>query len=283
MAKFDIYEAITERIIAELEKGNIPWEKPWTSRNGNLAVSHATGKPYSLLNQMILDKPGEYLTFNQVQQAGGRVKKGEKSSMVVFWKWLKVKDENSEEGKEKEIPYLKYFNVFHIDQCEGVKAKRTTEKPLPATPAEINDAAQAIADGYLSRSGVTLHHAEGDRAFYSPSTDSVTLPKRLQFAETAEFYSTMFHELVHSTGHKTRLDRLSKPACFGSAEYSKEELVAEIGAATLVNHVGLESASSFRNTAAYIQSWLKVLRDDKRMIVSAAGKAEKAVNLILGE
>lgn len=281
MAKFDIYEAITDRIIAELEKGNIPWEKPWVGRGGKLAISYATGKPYSLLNQMILDKPGEYLTFKQIQAAGGRVKKGEKARMVVFWKWLKVKDEDDE--TEKEIPFLKYFNVFHLDQCEGIEGKHIKGEPLPASPADIDDAAQAIADDYLQRSGVTLQHSEGDRAFYSPSTDSVTLPKRIQFASTSEFYSTMFHELTHSTGHAKRLDRLSKVACFGSEEYSKEELVAEIGAATLVNHVGLETASSFRNTAAYVQNWLKVLRNDKRMIVSAAGKAEKAVKLILGE
>ena len=201
--------------------------------------------------------------------------------MVVFWKWLKVKDEDDE--TEKEIPFLKYFNVFHLDQCEGIEGKHIKDEPLPASPADIDDAAQAIADDYLQRSGVTLQHSEGDRAFYSPSTDSVTLPKRIQFASTSEFYSTMFHELTHSTGHAKRLDRLSKVACFGSEEYSKEELVAEIGAATLVNHVGLETASSFRNTAAYVQNWLKVLRNDKRMIVSAAGKAEKAVKLILGE
>lgn len=281
MAKFDIYEAITERITAELEKGNIPWEKPWVGRGGKLAISYATGKPYSLLNQMILDKPGEYLTFKQIQAAGGRVKKGEKARMVVFWKWLKVKDEDDE--TEKEIPFLKYFNVFHLDQCEGIEGKHIKSEPLPASPADIDDAAQAIADDYLQRSGVTLQHSEGDRAFYSPSTDSVTLPKRIQFSSTSEFYSTMFHELTHSTGHAKRLDRLSKIACFGSEEYSKEELVAEIGAATLVNHVGLETAHSFRNNAAYVQNWLKVLRNDKRMIVSAAGKAEKAVKLILGE
>lgn len=278
----DIYSEITNRIIAEMEQGTIPWQKPWVASGS--CISYATGKPYSLLNQMILDKPGEYLTFNQIQAAGGRIKKGEKANMVVFWKWLKVKDKDDE--TEKEIPFLKYFNVFHLDQCEGIEGKHIKGdegEPLPASPADIDDAAQAIADDYLQRSGVTLQHSEGDRAFYSPATDSVTLPKRIQFASTSEFYSTMFHELTHSTGHSSRLDRLSKVACFGSEEYSKEELVAEIGAATLVNHVGLETASSFRNTAAYVQSWLKVLRNDKRMIVSAAGKAEKAVKLILGE
>lgn len=281
MAKFDIYEAITNRIIEALENGIIPWERPWATKNGRLAISHATGKPYSLLNQMILDKPGEYLTFTQVQQAGGKIKKGEKARMVVFWKWLKVKDADTEE--EKEIPFLKYFNVFHIEQCEGVDPKYVIPDEMPETPANTDEAAQSIVDAYLQRSGVKMVHEEGDRAFYRPSTDSITLPLLAQFKNTAEYYSTAFHEMVHSTGHASRLNRLDKPAAFGSSDYSKEELVAEIGAATLVNHVGLETASSFRNSAAYVQSWIKVLKNDKRFIVSAAGKAEKAVNMIIGE
>ena len=127
-----------------------------------------------------------------------------------------------------------------------------------------------------------LLHQEGDKAFYRPSTDEVVLPIRKQFMSTAEYYSTVFHELTHSTGHASRLNRLTQAAFFGSEDYSKEELVAEIGAAALVNHVGLETSNSIRNSAAYIQNWLQVLRDDKRFIVSASGKAEKAVNLILG-
>lgn len=128
-----------------------------------------------------------------------------------------------------------------------------------------------------------LNHEAGGRAFYNPSADAVTLPLMDQFFEVSEYYSTAFHELTHSTGHTSRLNRLSKTAHFGNEEYSKEELVAEIGAAALVNHVGLETPSSFRNSAAYVQSWLKALSNDKRMIVSAAGQAEKAVRLILNE
>ncbi len=119
-------------------------------------------------------------------------------------------------------------------------------------------------------------------AHYRPSTDSITLPLLKQFAETAEYYSTAFHELIHSTGHASRLDRLTATAHFGNEEYSKEELIAEIGAAALVNRAGLETSASFRNSAAYVQNWLTGLRNDRKFIVSAAGKAEKAVNLILG-
>ena len=278
--KKDIYQEVTDRIISQLEQGIIPWHKPWIVSGTACAISRSTGKPYSLLNQLILGRPGEYATFAQIQKEGSRVKKGEKASQVVFWKWLEVDDEENP-GEMKKIPLLKSFAVFHIDQCEGLKSKHTT-----AAPAQIlqpDKAADQIIADYLTRSGVKLVHQEGDRAFYRPSADTVTLPLLAQFKEVAEYYSTAFHELTHSTGHSSRLNRLAKPAFFGSEDYSKEELVAEIGAAALVNHVGLETSSSFRNSAAYVQSWLKALRDDKRLIVSAAGQAEKACNLILNQ
>ena len=274
----DIYVAVTERIIAQLEQGQIPWQKPWISTGK--AISHATGKPYSLLNQMLLGKPGEYVTFKQCQEAGGHIKKGEKASIVVFWKWIEQEDE--ETGEIKEVPFLRYYNVFHIDQCEGISAKHTSETVFPDGASTVETAQEIIYD-YLGREGVKITHTEGDRACYKPSTDEIVLPLRKQFVSTAEYYGTVFHELTHSTGHASRLNRLTSAAFFGTEEYSKEELVAEIGAAALVNHCGLESSSSFRNNTAYIQNWLSVLRGDKRFIVSAAGKAEKAVNLILNQ
>ncbi len=271
----DIYKEVTDRIIAQMEQCLIPWHKPWIACGA--AISYATGKPYSLLNQMLLQKPGEYLTFKQVQAAGGYVRKGEKANMVVFWKWLEQEDE--ETGEIKSIPFLRYYNVFHIDQCEGVTAKHVAV--LPQT-ASADAAAESIVYDYIQREGVKLIHEKGDRAFYRPSTDSITLPLLKQFAETAEYYSTAFHELIHSTGHASRLDRLTATAHFGNEEYSKEELIAEIGAAALINRAGLETSASFRNSAAYVQNWLTVLRNDRKFIVSAASKAEKAVSLILG-
>jgi len=272
--KESLYEVITNRIVDELESGIIPWRKPWIA--SGQAISHMTGKPYSLLNQMILGRGGEYVTFKQVQDEGGRVKKGAKAQMVVFWKWIEQEDEETHE--KKQVPFLRYFNVFHIDQCDGIKAKHA--EPLPQA-VEPDAAAEAIIADYLKHSGVRLIHEEGNRAFYRPSSDSVTLPLVDQFKNTAEYYGTAFHELTHSTGHESRLNRLHTVAAFGSEDYSKEELIAEIGAAALVNHAGLETADSFKNNAAYIQNWLQALRNDKRFIVSAAGKAEKAVNLIL--
>ena len=273
----DIYAEVTSRIIAQLDQGIIPWQKPWvSSSSSNSAISRATGRPYSLLNQMLLGKPGEYLTFAQCQKEGGKIRKGEKSSMVVFWKFIEQEDEETHE--KKQVPFLRYFSVFHIDQCEGLEAKHVHTLPATVRPDEK---AESIMGSYLQRSGVKLIHQEGDRAFYRPSTDCVMLPLMAQFEDTAEYYSTEFHELTHSTGHQSRLDRLSKTAFFGSEAYSKEELIAELGASALVSHCGLETSSSFRNNTAYIQNWLQALRDDKRLIVSASGKAEKAVDLIL--
>lgn len=270
----DIYAEITNRIVSEMESGLIPWQKPWVASGG--CVSYATGKPYSLLNQMLLGRPGEYATYKQIQQAGGYIKKGQKASMVVFWKWIEQEDE--ETGEKKEIPFLRYYNVFHIDQCEGLKPRHA--EPLPQT-ANADQKAEAIICDYLKTSGVKLNHEQGDRAFYRPSDDSITLPLLAQFKETAEYYSTAFHEMIHSTGHMSRLNRLEKTAFFGTEAYSKEELVAEIGASALVHIAGLETSASFRNNAGYIQNWLKVLRNDRKVIVSASGRADKAVSYIL--
>lgn len=272
----DLYKTVTDRIIEQLEQGYIPWEKPWMVSGS--AISHATGKPYSFLNQMLLGRPGEYVTFKQCQQEGGKIRKGEKASMIVFWKWLSVIDEETQE--EKNIPFLNYYRVFHITQCEGLQSRYAIPVENDIIPDQTAD---DIIAAYCSSSGVKIVHEEGDRAFYHPSSDTVVLPHRKQFTQTAEYYGTAFHELVHSTGHENRLDRLHQTAFFGTTAYSKEELIAEVGSAALLNMSGLETASSFRNNVGYIESWLQVLRNDKRFIVSAATKAEKAVNLILGE
>jgi len=276
----DTYTLVTDRIIAELESGTVPWHKPWTCAQP--AISHTTGKAYSLLNQLLLGgRGGEYVTFQQAQKEGGRVKKGEKASMVVFWKWLTVEDEDT--GEEKNVPFLRYFNVFHIDQCNGIMARYPSEESLPVNPASADDKAESVIAKYIATSSVKLVSRESSEAFYRPATDTVVLPLITQFDETAEYYSTAFHELTHSTGHPARLNRLTETARFGNALYSREELCAELGASFLLNRLGIETPSSFRNNAAYINHWLGVLKEDKRLLVSASGQADKAVRLILGE
>lgn len=297
MAK-NVYELITERIIDELSKGTIPWHKPWVcvGKGYGKAVSHTNGRPYSLLNQLILGRPGEYLTWNQVQKEGGKVKKGAKAGMVCFWKMLPV-DKTDKDGKpivdengkteKKVIPYLKYYSVFHIDDTEGITAKYADVTAAPTLPdkAEAHAEAERILHEYVDREGIKIVEEESDEAYYSPSQDIIHLPIMKQFDNTSEYYSTAFHEAVHSTGHKSRLDRFTtgKAAAFGGTEYSKEELVAELGAASICHRLGIETDGSFKNSAAYIQAWLKALRNDNRMIVGAASKAEKAVARIYGE
>lgn len=276
----DLYETVTNRIIEKLEKGCIPWKCPWVFGN-NRAVSRSTGKPYSLLNQLLLDEPGEYVTYQQCVSEGGHVRKGEKSKIVVFWKLLEIKDKDNDEITIKHCPTLRYYNVFNVNQCEGLQKKYVGDDdnfPCVVDPVEQ---AETIIDDYCTREGVRINRKVSSRAYYSPEDDAVTLPIADQFVNVAEYYSTAFHELTHSTGHKKRLHRLK--AADKKTEYAKEELVAEIGAAAVLNQLGIETGSSFDNSAAYIKSWLAVLRNDKHLIISAASRAEKAVALIMGD
>ncbi len=274
----DIFATVTDRIVAALEQGTIPWHKPWSGGNSG-CISYSTGKPYSLLNHILLGGiSGEYITYKQCSLAGGHVRKGEKSKMVVFWKPFETT--NEETGEIEKHFFLRYYNVFHLDQCEGISPKWATSV-RPASDLQPDAAADAIIQGYKDRSGITLRITESDRAFYQPSTDTVVVPQLNQYQDQSEFYSTLFHELTHSTGHKSRLNRIADTAAFGSEQYSREELCAELGSAFILNHCGLETPTSFQNSAGYIQGWLKALKDDKKLIISAAGAAEKAVNLIL--
>lgn len=279
----DVYGIVTEKILKALEMGVVPWQKPWVGTGA--AINYVSRKPYRGVNTLLLDQPGEYLTFKQCESLGGKVKKGEKAQMIVFFTFSehKEKDANGED-KITKFPVLKYYNVFHITQCEGIESK--LEPPSPnADPLADGE---AIIDGYVSRSGVKFEPTKGsDRAFYRPSEDRVVVPDISQYKIIEEYYSTSFHELTHSTGHSSRLKRFGEKndgiAAFGDDVYSKEELIAEIGSAMLMSISGIERPETFTNSAAYLQSWLKVLKEDKRLIVTAANSAQKAVDLILGK
>lgn len=277
----NVYELVTNRIIEQLENNIVPWEKPWSGTLDS-AFNRVSKKPYSILNQMLLKYDGEYASFKQWKDLGGHIRKGEKSEIVVFWKMYPIK-EKQDDGTEiiKTIPLLKYINVFHISQVDGVEPL----KQKVTHDIEPIDKAEKILNDYWNRENITIEHVKGDKAFYSPMFDKIQLPLFEQFKQSEEYYSTAFHESVHSTMKTSRCnrqeDRKGKVVSFGSEEYSKEELVAEVGSAQLMNIVGIETTKSFRNSTAYIQSWLKVLRNDNKFIVSASSKAEKAVNYIL--
>lgn len=282
----NVYQMVTDRITEQLEKGIIPWRQPWMG-SGAMAIGYMSRKAYSPLNQFLLGKPGEWLTWKQIQEKGGHVKKGAKSHFVVFYQWVakKVEDTETHEIKDESYPILKWYSVFHIDDTEGIESKC---EPVEANPnLSPIDAAEAVINGYLAREkGLRFYNdKESGSAYYCPSTDEVVVPMLSQYEIAEEYYSTTFHELVHSTGHEKRCNRKeeTKLSHFGNKEYSREELVAEIGSAMLCNRTGIEVERAFKNSVAYIQSWLKSLKNDNKMIVWASGRAEKAARYIIGE
>ncbi|MBO4252243.1 MAG: DUF1738 domain-containing protein [Clostridia bacterium] len=291
---FDIYEQVTKRITEQLEKGVIPWRKPWKVsgiqiKGANdlrkVAFNRITKTAYSPLNQMLLEHAGEYATFKQWHDVGGYVKKGEKAEIVVFWKIYEDKKTDND-GNETivKIPILKYYQVFHISQIENVKPLEEKEV-IDDNRIKFNsdEEAERIIETYKTRENIEIDFF-GNEAYYSPSKDFIRLPEKFKFGKNgAEFYSTAFHEITHSTGAERRLGRLKENgfSFFGNENYSKEELVAEIGAAGMLSLLNIETENSFTNSTAYIQSWLKALKNDKKLIVSASSKAEKAIRYIL--
>lgn len=282
----NIYQIITDKVITQLEQGIIPWHKPWGGVATG-AINYVSRKPYSLLNQILLgDRQGEWLTFNQIKNLGGSIKKGAKSSFVVFWSQVPITKTN-EDGDEICVgtrPILRYYNVFHVNDTTGIPSKIVASEEPKHNP--INKAEVMIYD-YVDRESTLkfINDKPSDKACYSPAFDMVQVPMMEQFQEIGEYYSTAFHELTHSTMIKGRCDRKSDSSfhAFGSKEYSKEELVAEMGAAMLCSIAGIEAESVFKNSVAYLQGWLKAFKQDNKMIVYAASQAEKAVKYIIND
>lgn len=279
--KKSVYEMITERIIEQLENGVIPWQKPWSGTHSG-AYNGISNKPYSLLNQMILKHGGEYATFKQWSDLGGKIRKGEKSEVVTFWKIQPYEEEN-ENGEKviKQIPLLRYYNVFHISQVDGVEPK----EQLKISNLEPIEEAEKIKTDYMNREHLKIFEKVTNDAFYLPIQDYIQVPCKEQYQDIEEFYSTLFHEMIHSTGHKSRLNRPDMQGIVrhGSEKYSKEELTAELGSAMIINILGIETEKSFKNSSGYIQDWLQVLKNDNKFIVSASSREEKAVKYILNE
>lgn len=284
----NVYEIITDKILAEIDKGIIPWHKPWKAELGGEQANLISKKSYRGINRFILncapyDRP-YWLTYNQAAALGGTVRKGEKGTPIIFWKQGSYVKAGEEESGERTTSFvLRYYTVFNVAQCDGLTAH------LPALPATTEAViaskrteAERIALGFAN--GPRVAHVRGDRAYYTPAQDAVTMPERTQFANQDEYYSTLFHELTHSTGHENRLNRqtLVDASYFGSCNYSKEELVAEMGAAFLCGAAGIENAAVLKNSASYLKGWSAKLKGDSRVIVLAAGQAQRAADHILG-
>lgn len=283
----DIYQVVTDRIVAALEEGTVPWRQPW-SAPADAHRNPVSGTTYRGINPFLLELTAmgagysdpRWVTFKQAQSLGGSVRRGERSTLVVFWKQLRVgeKDETGAEGSSRVIPMLRHFNVFNVAQCDGLELEPIAQ-PVDFEPIA---AAAALVDGMPNRP--SIGHG-GASAFYMPAMDCVQLPAPELFEQRERYYATAFHELVHSTGHASRLNRpevADRGAhAFGSVEYSREELVAELGAAMLCGVAGIVPPV-VDQAAAYIASWLRALKDDRKLLVSAAGRAQKAADYIRG-
>ena len=276
----NVYSIVTEKIVAQLEQGTIPWRKPWRAE---VPCNMVSGKPYRGINVFLLAYQGYgsryWLTFNQCAKLGGHVKKGEKSTLIVFWKRNQYTQHNEETDQDetRSSMMLRYYNVFNVMQTD------LAEKLGLGNSERVADiaAAETIVSDMPRRPAIE----RGDRAAYSPTADVVYMPDRGLFSSMPEYYSTLFHELVHSTGHLSRLSRFEpgEPlARFGSESYSKEELIAEFGAAMLAGIAGIEQAT-LENSAAYLKHWIQRLKDDSKLLVSAASQAQKACDYILAK
>jgi len=270
-----VYEIITEQILAQLEKGEIPWRKPWRTLPPANLISK---KPYRGINVFLLALQGYgsqyWLTFNQAKQLGGNIRRGKHGTKIVFWKFDSCETETADgETKERMSAMLRYYTVFNLEQTEGLKALLTLR---PASPIE---SAEEIVTGMPNPPGFE----QDAQAAYIPSRDVVTMPSRSAFIGQTEYYSTVFHELIHSTGHAKRLGRegFDSPQKFGSDSYSREELIAEMGSAMLCGVAGIEQ-STLGNSAAYLRGWMNRLRGDARLVISAASAAQKAADYIRG-
>jgi antirestriction protein ArdC len=271
------YDRITERIVALMEQGTVPWHKPWKVATG-LPRNLITQRPYQGINTFLLMAMGyespQWLTFRQAIQLGGSVKKGEKSCPVVFWKPVEVTNKTS--GEMEKIPFLRLYHVFNAAQCEGLKNVPAANE----TTFEVAKPAEIVAK--MPHPPVIKHGMR--EAFYSPPDDTVGMPERKRFETEDHYHASLFHELVHSTGHEKRLKRQSimEHNGFGSDPYCKEELVAELGSAFLCGHSGIVERT-IDNSAAYLKGWLTRLKSDGTLIVYAAAQAQKAADFILGK
>lgn len=286
--KADVYEIINNIILEKLEQGKLPWTARWTDFGP--PRNYVSKKPYRGINNILLSNLGYeyplYLTFKQAKDLGGRIRKGAKAVPVIYWKILKYDNSSNQENAAsqdktsiKTIPLLRYYSVFNITDVEGITPK-LPDRHIPNNPIET---CEQIVSGMPNRPN--LKHG-GDQPYYNTQDDYVQMPTINNFDESERYYTTLFHELSHSTGHQSRLNRdgITKPTLFGSRAYSFEELVAEISACFLSNEAGIAYAN-FDNSVGYIQGWLanliQTFKEDKSCFIKASAKAQQAADYIL--
>jgi len=283
----DVYQDITDRIVEALEAGTVPWRKPWKSLSGFGPTRLDGGKEYQGVNTLLLSVAafaGGYNsiywgTYKQISERGGQVRAKQKSTQIVFAKTVVKKGKNGED--DSTFRMLRFYSVFNIEQADWPEGKMPVEPEITeADYVEPVEKAERIVAGMPH--APRIQHG-GNRAFYSPALDYIGMPPTAAFDSTEGYYATLFHELIHSTGHESRVGRqgIEAFAGFGTASYSKEELIAEMGAAYLCAEADIEPR--IEQNAAYIASWLQVLKGDKKFVVAAASDASKAASYILGK
>lgn len=292
--KRDLYQEVTNKMIEKIEQGVAPWRKSWSQYG--LARNYATNHIYSGINMILMNMTEHpipyFMTFHQIKEQNGKIRKGSKAEMVIYFN-VYYKDEHDQtltreaasaarqQGREVQVlKFIKYYNVFNIADIEGI------EFEIPQVELKDNDqinaCEQIIAEMPNCPDFVCI---DADQPFYSPSRDVVNMPDIKQFHSSQAYYATCFHELAHSTGHASRLAReaIMNPQGFGSKPYSQEELVAEMAASFLCAKVNIDYDEITENSAAYLAGWLKVLKEDSTFIFKAAAEAQKAADYILGK
>lgn len=297
--KPDVYQVVTDSILAILDKGACPWQKPWKGGKDGMPRNLHSGKPYRGMNVLLLgwEAMGKgysspyWLTYKQAKELGGSVIKGQKATTVTFWKLLsKTEEAATGEDKTSSFMMLKMYNVFNYEQTEGCripKGREATSEPTEPTAAENAEADKlataTLADYVYRQPGLAYSEEDSSKAYYVPSRDRIVMPNKAQFKTPEHYHAVAFHEAGHSTGHKSRLARrnLMDPVKFDKHAYGQEELVAEFTSAFCASWLGVDTSAVFENSAAYLASWKKTIRADKKMVVMAAAQAQKAADLIL--
>lgn len=292
--KFDVYDFVTDLICKKLESGVAPWRRTWGNKAGHKTnyggpQNYITKKPYNGVNYVLLScTPYEspyFLTFKQVGECNGSVKKGEKALPVVYWNVneKEVKNPSSGETKKKKYGFLKLYYVFNLDQTTIV---HTNSFPSASNEGIQENKTIEVCESIISQmpNPPKLESKDRSKAYYSPIMDLVNMPTISDFDSPEEYYATYYHELVHSTGHEKRLNRkeMNQVSRFSSKEYSKEELTAEMGAAYLCTITCIENIT-IDNATAYLKGWLEKLKSDNKFLFEASSKAKSATKYILNE
>lgn len=280
----NVHKYVTDRMIQKImeaikDGSAAPWQKPWSVNK----VNYVTGIPYTGLNTWLLpDDSCEFITYKQLvkylkgdKEQANRLTKGKRTFPVIFWKVIDIDEDNETNDEDEKQRFIcRYYSVFKVSDIDVLETK------ICKTPIDSNKECDNFINALSTQAGLVFR-TSGYKAFYTPSLDVVTVPPKDSFIASSEYYSTSFHEIIHWTGHKSRLDRLDTVISFGSSNYSKEELVAEMGSSILLGHFGINTERTEQNQVSYLRGWLKKLKDDEFYIISAAQKAQKAVNYLL--